>query len=108
MKCLMKYEWVKLMRSHLPEGKGLMDHWARLASSAAFRKGAAVYCGHSNALLAGMWKGGIVGLKSVLGAKSRKEALSIMEQLSKLGYITYSLDIGKNVWICSCEHKGTE
>lgn len=24
MKCLMKYEWVKLMRSHLPQGKGVM------------------------------------------------------------------------------------
>lgn len=109
MKCLMKYEWVKLMRSHLPEGKGLMDYWARLASSAAFRKGTAVYCGHSNALIAGMWKGGIVGLKSVLGAKSRKEALSIMEQLSKLGYITYSLDSKTkkltyqiNDWVVNC------
>ena len=39
MKCLMKYEWVKLMRSHLPQGKGVMGAWMKLASRAAFRKG---------------------------------------------------------------------
>jgi hypothetical protein len=45
MKCLMRYEWVKLMRSHLPKGKGILGMWARLASRAAFRKGIASYCG---------------------------------------------------------------
>lgn len=39
MKCLMKYKWVKLMRSHLPHGKGVMGAWMKLASRAAFRKG---------------------------------------------------------------------
>lgn len=39
MKCLLKYQWVKLPRTHLPQGKGLMGYWARLASRAAFRKG---------------------------------------------------------------------
>ena len=39
MKCLMKYEWVKLMRSHLPQGKGVMGACMKLASRAAFRKG---------------------------------------------------------------------
>lgn len=109
MKCLMKYQWVKLLRSHLPEGKGLMGYWARLAARAAFRKGNALYCGHSNALVAGMWKGGIVGLKSILGVKSRSEALSVMDRLSELGYITYSLDPKTkkltyqiNDWVVSC------
>ena len=37
--CLMRYGWVKLMRSHLPEGKGILGMWAKLASRAAFRKG---------------------------------------------------------------------
>lgn len=54
MKCLMKYQWVKLPRNHLPEGKGIMGAWARLASRAAFRKGTAFYCGHSNAVSPGM------------------------------------------------------
>ena len=36
MKCLMRYGWVKLMRSHLPEGKGILGMWAKLASRAAF------------------------------------------------------------------------
>ena len=38
MKCLMKYQWVKLPRNHIPEGKGIMNAWAKLASRAAFRK----------------------------------------------------------------------
>ena len=50
MKCLMKYQWVKLPRNHLPEGKGIMSAWAKLASRAAFRKGQASYCGHISGL----------------------------------------------------------
>lgn len=69
MKCLMKYQWVKLPRNYLPEGKGIMGAWARLASRAAFRKGQALYCGHINAV-SGMWSGGVVGLKSILGLKA--------------------------------------
>ena len=92
MKCLMKYDWVKLQRSHLPQGKGLMRLWARLASRAAFRKGQAEYCGHINAVNAGEWSGGIVGIKSILGAKKRSEALKTLDRLSELGYISYSLD----------------
>ena len=61
MKCLLKYQWVKLMRSHLPQGKGVMGSWARLASRAAFRKGTASYCGYSNPVTPGMWSGGIIG-----------------------------------------------
>ena len=65
MKCLMRYGWVKLMRSHLPEGKGILGMWAKLASRAAFRKGHATYCGYKNEVIAGMWSGGIVGVKSI-------------------------------------------
>lgn len=39
MRCLLKYQWVKLPRTNLPQGKGIMAYWARLASRAAFRKG---------------------------------------------------------------------
>ena len=38
LKCLMKYEWVKLRRDTLPTGKGIMGAWAKLAARAAFRK----------------------------------------------------------------------
>ena len=48
MKCLLKYQWVKLPRTHLPAGKGVMGYWTRLASKAAYRKGSAKYCGHIN------------------------------------------------------------
>lgn len=92
MKCLMKYEWVKLMRSHLPQGKWLMGSWVRLASRAAFRKGQAEYCGYTNEVSAGEWSGGIVGVKSILGIKRRSEAIETLERLSELGYISYTLD----------------
>ena len=93
MKCLRKYQWVKLSRAHLPQGKGLMGHWAKLASRAAFRKGQAIYCGHTNEVVPGMWSGGIVGLKSILVLKNRAQVLSVMDELSELGYIHYTLDI---------------
>ena len=89
MKCLRKYKWVKLSRIHLPSGKGLMGYWAKLASRAAFRKGNAVYCGHINPVTAGMWSGGVVGLKSILGVKKRVQALWIMNQLQDFGYGYY-------------------
>jgi len=92
MQCLLKYKWVKLMRSHLPEGKGIMGAWARLAARAAFRKGEASYCGHRNAVSPGMWAGGVVGLKSILGLKSRVKALETLEKLSELGYVQYELN----------------
>ena len=92
MKCLRRFEWVKLLRSHLPEGKGLLGAWSKLASRAAFRKGYAEYCGFKNAVSPGQWSGGIVGLKSILGTKSRGETIATMDQLQELGYITYELD----------------
>lgn len=92
MKCLRKYEWVKLPRDYPDMGKGLMASWARLASRAAFRKGNARYCGHTNPVTPGMWSGGVVGLKSILGAKSRPKALQTLDELAKLGFLKYTLD----------------
>ncbi len=92
MKCLQKYNWVKLPRNALPIGKGLMGAWMRLASRAAFRKGMASYCGYENAVEPGMWAGGIVGLKSILGVMSRAKALETLDKLSQLGYLAYELD----------------
>lgn len=92
MQCLQKYEWVKLLRSHLPEGKGVMGAWAKLASRAAFRKGCTRYCGYTNPVEPGMWAGGIVGLKSILGVRSRTQALQTLDKLAELGYIQYELD----------------
>lgn len=92
MKCLMKYNWVKLPRTTLPMGKGLMGSWARLSSRAAFRKGQSKYCGYINDVNAGEWSGGIVGIKSILDVKTRSEALKTLDKLSEFGYITYTLD----------------
>ena len=92
LKCLMKYEWVKLRRDTLPAGKGIMGAWAKIAARAVFRKGHAFYCGYKNAVSPGMWSGGIVGLKSILGIKSRVQALEILDKLSDLGYLKYTLD----------------
>ena len=92
MKCLLRYQWVKLPRSCMPQGKGVMGNWAKLAARAAFRKGEALYCGHRNPVEPGMWSGGIVGLKSILRAHSRSEALKTMEELNSLGFISYTLE----------------
>lgn len=92
MKCLMKYHWVKLPRNLMPEGKGIMGSWAKLASRAAYRKGYASYCGHRNAVSPGMWSGGVVGLKSILGSKSRAQSLEILDQLEMLELIKYTHD----------------
>ena len=92
MKCLRKYEWVKLPRNYPDMGKGIMSYWAKLAARAAFRKGNSKYCGHINAVTPGMWAGGIVGLKSVLGVRGRATALEILDRLAAYGYVKYSLD----------------
>lgn len=90
--CLLKYQWVKLPRNRIPTGKGLMGHWMKLASRAAFRRGKAWYCGHINDVTAGTWAGGMVGLKSILGIKDRSKALSILQSLFDLGYLHYELN----------------
>ena len=109
MKCLFTYKWVKLPRAHIPTGKGLMGSFLRLASRAAFRPGKARYCGYTNDVNAGSWVGGIVGLKSILGVKDRKQALNVMERLVEMGFITCSLNTQTkkltytiNDWIMEC------
>ena len=92
MSCLLKFNWVKLPRNTLPEGKGLMGSWACLAARAAFRPGQADYCGYRNDVELASWVGGIVGLKSILGINNRQKALETMDALSELGYISYTLD----------------
>ena len=92
MKCLRQYEWIKLQRSRLPEGKGIMGYWAKLVARAAYRKGQAVYCQYRNEVVPGMWSGGIVGLKSILGVRSKEIAIRIMDILASLGYIEYELN----------------
>ena len=79
MKCLMKYNWVKLPRTTPPMGKGLMGSWTKLASRAAFCKGQAEYCGHINSVNPGEWSGGIVGVKSILGIKKKSEAFRCID-----------------------------
>lgn len=63
MKCLYKYQWVKLQRNYLPEGKGILGYWAKLAACVAYRKGTAFYCGYENAVSPGMWSGGVTGIR---------------------------------------------
>lgn len=92
MKCLMKYQWIKLPRNRLPEGKGIMGAWARLASHAAFRKGQASYCDYENEQEAGIWVGGIVGLKRILGVRTKDTALEILKKLSQYGYVEFEFN----------------
>ena len=37
MKCLLKYQWIKLPRNQLPPGKGIMGIWARLGCKVLWR-----------------------------------------------------------------------
>jgi len=92
MKCLLKYPWVKLPRDRVPNSKGLMGAWMRLAGRAAFRKGEGHYCGYDNPIEPGMWVGGIVGIKAILSVRRRGEALDTLQQLEKLGFLSWSLD----------------
>ena len=92
MKCLYKYKWIKISRSISLTEKGTMDYWVKLASRAAFRQGNGYYCGHRNSVTPGMWAGGIVGLKSILGVRRRSQALQIMQELQELGYISFNLN----------------
>ena len=85
MKCLLKYRWVKLPRTRLPAGKGVMGYWVRLAARAAFRQGQARYCGYINDVNPGEWSGGVVGLKSILGVKNRQKAMTLMDIKNILG-----------------------
>ena len=93
MKCLRKWKNVKLPRNRIPKGKGIMGSWMCLLSRSAFRAGNGSYCGFRNAVTPGMWAGGIVGLKSILGVKRRPHAMYTMARLEDLGYITYDRDI---------------
>ena len=109
MKCLKKFKWVKLPRHLIPDAKGLLGSFLRLASRAAFRKGWSSYCGHQNPVEPGMWAGGIVGIKSITGIRSRQKAIETLELLQKLGYITYTLDEGTKLltyritdWVSKC------
>lgn len=92
MKCLLCYEWVKLPRDNLPVGKGVMGTWAKLASRVAYRKGTAKYYGYENEVNAGMWAGGVVGLKSILGIKNRTKVLAKLDELVRLRLVSYTLD----------------
>ena len=109
MSCLLKFDWVKLPRESLSEGKGLMGSWARLAARAAFRPGQADYCGHRNDVDLASWVEGVVGLKSILGINNRQKALDTMNALTEMGYISYEIEKGTKKlsytvkdWVVDC------
>ena len=60
-----------------------------------------------------MWSGGIVGLKSILGVKSKTVALQILDDLKRLGYIEYTLNPSTKKleyfikdWVLQCSGAG--
>ena len=102
MKCQLKYRWVKLPRACLPQGKGVLGQWARLAARAAYRKGVGLYCGFKNPVEPGMWAGGVVGLKSILGTRSRKAALEALEQLRRWATSATPWTAPRKSWSTPC------
>ena len=89
MYCLFKYRWIKIQRRQIPDLPGVMSYYLRLATRAAIRTGQVRYCQYVNDVEPGMWSGGIVGLKSILGLKSAEKALNTLRALSDLDLITY-------------------
>ena len=89
MDCLLKYDWVKLPRKLIPDMKGIMSYYLRLASRAAIGSGTVRYCQHQNQVEAGMWSGGIVGVKSILGLKSAEKVVDVLIALSDLDLISF-------------------
>ena len=87
MKCLRKYKWVKLPRKEMPELKGRLGYWLKLAESAAFRKGIGTYCGYKNPVEPGMWAGGIVGCKSHSGCQKPRKGLSDIGSSEGIGIL---------------------
>ena len=77
--------------------KGRLGYWLKLAERAAFRKGTSTYCGHKNPVEPGMWAGGIVSLKKILGVRSRERALQVLDTLQDMGYISYTLEDTKQL-----------
>ncbi len=90
MQCLLKYKWVKLPRNMIPDMKGIMGAYMRLTARAAICNGKVRYCQYENEVSAGMWAGGIVGLKSILGVKNAGKALLTLKVLSDLDLISYN------------------
>lgn len=89
MSCLLKFRWVKLPRNMIPDMKGIMGAYLRLIVRAAICPGRVRYCQYVNTVDTGMWAGGIVGLKSILGVKSSDKALLTLKALSDLNLITF-------------------
>lgn len=115
MSCLMKFKWVKLPRNGAPQKNDIPQRWVQLASRAAFRKGKATYCGHVNEVSPGEWVGGVTGIKSILGVKSKNKAFEIMNHMALLGYIEYHFDpqtkkLSYRIidWITECSGKECE
>ncbi len=89
MSCQLKYNWVKLQRQQIPNLDGIMSFYLRLSARAASKAGIVRYCQFMNDIEPGMWSGGIVGLKSILGLKNADKALDTLRVLPDLDLITY-------------------
>ena len=44
-----------------------------------------------------MWSGGIVGIKKILGVRSREKALAVLDALKDMEYISYTLEETKKL-----------
>ena len=55
-----------------------------------------------------MWSGGIIGLKKIMGVRSREQALQVLDALQAMGYISYTLEDTKQLtyritdWVVEC------
>ena len=68
-KCLFRYQWVKLPRTHLPVGKGNHGLLGKAGLAGGISQGSGKILRIHKRCNARMWSGGVVGLKSILGVK---------------------------------------
>lgn len=106
---LVKVPVGKTVSGIFTSGQGANGLLGKAGISCSVSKGTCPLLWIQNEVIPGMWSGGIVGLKSILGLKSRAQALEIMNELSALGYISYSLDPKTkkltyqiNDWVVKC------
>ena len=72
MKCQLKYRWVKLPRACLPQGKGVLGQWARLAARDVYKRQLLESFGELQALQKKIHD----RLKSVLGLETKVTLVS--------------------------------
>ena len=86
MVCPLRFDAVELYRTTEYPSCGVLADYVTVAKNLALRDGKQKYYGYINTVTKDSWSGGIIGIKTMLHAKSRQEAFSRLEKLFEYGY----------------------